>query len=156
MSDSNSAWLLDVGNDIQIAVAEPEMVEYLLAPQLHRLPLTPDYCSHVLFWRRLILPVIELSVLLDRSPTAGGASALTVLRYQKMSHAPLDYFALVVEKPPHRITVNDQQACDGPTSDHGIWQSSELVLTYFSQNGITTPILNLPYLTSEAFRVFAA
>jgi len=140
MSDSNTAWLLDVGNDIRIAVAEPEMVEYMLAPRLHRLPLTPHYCSHVLLWRRLILPVIELTVLFDRSPSAGRAAALTVLRYQKVAHTPLEYFGLLVEKPPHRIIVNDQQACDGPTSDHKIWQTSDLVLAYFSHNEMSTPM----------------
>ena len=132
------------------------MVEFLLTPKLYRLPLTPNYCSHVLLWRRLIVPVIEMSALFDSSTFPQHSSALTVLRYQKASHAPLEYFGIVVKNPPLKIMVNDQQACEGPASDHGIWQSSELVLAHFLHDELPIPILSLPYLTSEAFRDFVA
>ena len=80
-------------------------------PNMNGLELT----SHIRSDERLRdLPVIMITSRTQHKHRRQAQAAFAVLRYQRKRNVPLEYFGLFVEKPPHKIMVSDQQACDGP------------------------------------------
>ncbi len=151
-ANEHSAWRVVVGDGVQVAVTDYEMFEYVVEPQLHPVPFTPAYCSNVMFWRELIIPVMDFSLLVNKSPGVKMQQTVVIVAYQTKPREPLEYLGLLTQEPPARITVVDDQACDLPTSDTNFWESKELALACFEYDDQPTPVINIAHLCSEKFR----
>ncbi len=148
----HSAWRVVVGDGVQIAVADNEMFEYVVDPQLQSVPFTPIYCSNVMLWREQIVPVMDLSLLVSKPPSVKMPVTVAIVAYQTKPREPLEYLGLLTREPPVRVTVVDDQACDLPASDTDFWESKELALACFNCDGQPTPVVNIAHLCSERFR----
>lgn len=142
MADVN-AWLLDIGSGMQAAVAENEIVEYLVSPRTHRVPLAPPYCASVVFWRNHILPVFDLARLSQSSSTTCGTH-LCVLVYQTAPKKPLQHLAITLQAPPERIVVSDDDACGWPEAFPEMWTS--ITRSMFRCKGAVTAVLDIEAL----------
>ena len=150
MSDElSTAWLVDVCEGLQVAVAEREMMAYETSPQIRSLPLTPHSCSQVVFWGDQIVPLVNLGDITAKE-LAATISAVVVMAYQTQPKTPLSYIAIGVKSDPVKIMVSDKQACDLPDNfPEDIWMP--LALSAFSRNGQPVPILNIAMLCSREF-----
>lgn len=151
-TDTNSAWRLVVGEGIQIAVTDYEMVEYVIDPQLYPVPITPVHCSNAMLWREQIVPVMDFSLLFGKTPCVNSPVTVAVVAYQIKPLEPLDYLGLLTQEPPARVTVVDDQACDLPTSDNDFWESMGLAFACFYCDNQPVPIIDIAHLCSESFR----
>ncbi len=152
MTKSSHAWLLTIDDGVQLAVADHEIREYVLSPAVHCIPLTPRYCSHIIYWRESMLPVVDFLALLGKTTKPNLYPAIAMVAYQYHTHTPLNYVGIWIHQPPLRIMVSDDQVCELPKTDNGLWHETKLPLTCFSYNDAHTPVINIAYLCSEMFR----
>jgi len=149
---SMPAWIIAVGKN-SFALAEKEMIEYIMSPVSSRIPVTPTYSSQVIHWRDSIIPVLDLRILEGDAPTEE-LNSIVVVAYQLNIHEPLNYVALVISKPPVRVMVSDDLACDAPEHSNSLLQS--VSLAYFEQNNCPVSIINLKQLCSHEFMLQVA
>ncbi len=149
---SSRAWLLDFGDGLQAAVGYHEMLQVLLSAKLFEVPCTPQYCREVLIFQNDILPVFDLSSLLEREKiTPLMDQVLGIALYQENPDHPIRYAALRLASMPQSIYVSDEQACDLP-ADQDYWKP--FALSSFSRDEVVIPIIDLGYLFSEEFNAF--
>ena len=112
MSSITPAWLLPVGDNLQFSVGEHEAEAYIDGINLHKVPKTPDFCSQVVYWREMILPVVDLNKLIGDTLSINIADTyakhLFILSYQKEENTPLEYMAFRLSSAPEKIQVNDE------------------------------------------------
>lgn len=149
---SANAWLITLSGNHRVAVGEFEMIHVIPdAPPLFEVPKTPSYCCHVTIWERKIVPVMDLARrLLGDAPltecsSAGSSTFLAVVAHQ--TEGRFQYGALLLNRVPARVRVDDDQACTLPEQLPG-WR--ELALSCFEHKEYgPIPILDL-------VRIFAA
>jgi len=149
---SSRAWLLDFGDCLQAAVGYHEMLQVLLSPRLFEVPCTPQYCREVLIFQNDILPVLDMSSLLETEKiTPLMAQVVGIVLYQENPDHPIRYAALRLASMPQSIYVSDDQACDLP-ADQDYWKP--FALSSFSRDDVVIPIIDLAYLFSEEFNAY--
>jgi chemotaxis signal transduction protein len=154
MSTTKShAWLLPLLSDFILAVSDIEMVEYLTAPTLIRVPLTPYYCNSVIAWREGLVPVFNLNPLFTL-PSTHNVHHFGILAYQHAPKSPLQHLAVILNGSPMRVTVDDDQVTDAPEEVAGLY--NQLVLSCFEYREKPVSILNITYLASREFGALVA
>lgn len=145
----NNAWLLTDNSGHYFAVSDVEMMEFIPSILIHPVPITPEYCKHVIEWREYLIPVVNIAVLFDHQKQ-DRIQQIGIFAYQLADNQPLNYIAIALQATPAHISVIDAQLCDLP---HYFTQDKrQLALSCFSYNGCPVPILNLGYLCSTQFR----
>ena len=154
MSTTKShAWILPILPDFKLAVSDVEMVEYLTAPTLIHVPLTPYYCNHVIVWREGLVPVFNLNPLFIL-PSVHEVHHFGILAYQQAPKTPLQHMAVILSGSPLRVVVDDAQVTDAPEEVEGVFK--KLVLSCFTYQDSPVSILNVPYLASREFGTLVA
>jgi len=142
----STAWLLNLGDTLQAAVGERQMLHFMDTPHLLDIPKTPAHCRHVIIWRNTILPVIDLGKWLGVPAPPNTLNFVGIAGYQDQPGTPPQYGALLLAAIPIRIQADDDQACALPKQPIG-WR--HLAMSCFIHNEQAVPILNLPYLFSN-------
>ena len=144
MPQQSRAWLLKA--DVDFAVAERHMVEYLLSPQIIDVPLRPAHCSGVTVWREHWIPVLDLARA-NPQPTAQAAQVhVVVLAYQFAPGEELHHGALVVRAPPREALVNDAMACPLPDDLDAL---QDLACACFAHEKKAIPVVDVMRLFSR-------
>lgn len=140
MSSAN-AWLLDLGGAMRVAIGTRELVQIVDASDMHLVPLSPSWCSKVMFWQKRMLPVLDLSIRIHHSESKG--SLLAIVAYQDSENASVGLGAIILTAPPLRIAVDDAQACtlDEPMADWRVLANAS-----FTWDGAVIPVLHLSRL----------
>lgn len=143
-SNSNAAWLLELGENVCVAVGEREL-QYLLAdlPKFNFISNAPSYCNKVFVWQGEIVPVMDIAqLILGRNIIRPKQEELVVLTtFQAHVNEPLQRGAILLSAIPIKINIQDQQVCDFP-SPQDIWQQLAVTCFEHPQKG-PVPILNL-------------
>jgi len=151
----SSAWLLQCGEDLSIAVGDREMVELVQGQSTHPVPGSPAHCSSVLVWQENIVPIMDLAVLYRGQGLDHESSYLCLLNYQAAPHQPIQQVALRVTEAPERIQVDDGQFCDlSPELASSLFKP--VTLSCFSHHANNVLILDIASLCSAEFRELAA
>lgn len=113
---SANAWLLTLSHNFPVAVGEFELIHVIPDPPTpFAIPRTPRYCRHVIAWERKILPVMDLAhrllgeVALTERSAVNVSTFVAVVAYY--TEGTLRYGALLLDRVPARIRVDDDQAC---------------------------------------------
>ncbi len=142
------AWRLTLGEGVQAAVSERELVHLVESPALLTVPTCPYFCQWVLVWHERLLPTIDLAAWLHGAPMTHGERTLAgIVAYQSAPDVMPDYGALLLTGIPERLRVTDDQACALPEHPGG-WH--ELAWSCFRQGEAALPILDLPHLFSQS------
>ena len=144
----SKAWLLYPAPGVQMAVANNAVAEYVLAPQMHEVPLTPSHCSKVIFWRDQIVPVMNVGQLVGAPDFQ--SSGLSVLVYQPVPMEPLQYLAIWQNDSPDSVMVDDEQSCELPEGHAALWDF--VTSACVEVNGVPTPVVSLKKLASNTLR----
>ncbi len=147
MMERHPAWLLRAADDVSVAVAQHEMIEFVTDARVRHVPLANPHCNQLALWRDTLVPVLDLPRLLHGVSTAAH-SALGVVAYQTRAQQPLQYLAIWIDAPPQRIDVGDAQACELPETWHDV---RPLALACFSHAGTAVPILNLANVACTSY-----
>jgi len=145
MTQSLNAWLLTLNPTTQIAVADSQMTEYLLNTPVAHIPLTPDHCHHVTFWRNQIIPLISIPET-DSTSTANTTAntipntapatlpGVQIVHYLKHPSNPEPQFiALQLHTPPQRITLENNQITPPELEQQTTWPNG-LISSFKYQN----------------------
>jgi len=147
MPDTNttaSAWLLHAADNIQFCIGLHQAAEYIEAPSLHAVPLATDYCKNIIFWRDLIVPVIDMNILVGNH-TMQNNQFVMVIAYQTKDNTPLEYMAFKLASAPRKILVNDNDVCQLP--DTYPKQLKPFVLSLFKHNNKIASIFDIAQLS---------
>lgn len=141
-----SAWLLSISDSIQFCIAEHEAEAYINDTEVQVVPLTSDYCRHVIFWQDKILPVIELDEMIDKKVKDNDTASnffkhIFITVYQTEENAPLEYIAFKLSSAPEKMRVNDDNICDVP-DDYPECLKPHL-LSIFNHNDKITSIFDI-------------
>lgn len=151
-AEARPAWLFDFGHGLHAAVGGQHLAEYLHAPQVRQIPLTPAHTRGALVWRERLVPLLDLARLAgneDSSKTSPGQPrGAIVLAYRDTPEAPLQYGALALATVPREIGVSDDSACDLPTVP-AFWQA--LAASCVTHENRPLPILRVRQLFTQAF-----
>ena len=130
---------------------EPEAEAYIYGINSHKVPKTPDFCSQVVYWREMILPVVDLNKLIGSTLSINIANTyakhLFLLSYQKEANTPLDYMAFRLSSAPDKIQVNDDDACDLPNEYPE--KLTPYTLSLFNYKNQITSIFDIAQLSSN-------
>ncbi len=127
MSNSVSAWLLNVGAAYPIALGQHELLEVMDEIKIHDLPCGPNICHQVVKWRQHLLPLLDLSRLDDETTTpAKSSERAAMFAWQSAPGEPLQYAAILVHDMPLSISVNDDQSVPVPEDMAPAWQTVTL------------------------------
>ena len=107
MSKSVRAWLLEWPSQ-PLALAPAEVIEVVYGPEVHRVPVGPDWCRWLVYWRDRLLPLaLSTGFSLD-------SLSVVVVAYQQAPRAALEYAAIAVRGTPRQIDVPCDADCDPP------------------------------------------
>jgi chemotaxis signal transduction protein len=140
------AWIFSLSGKFWGAVGEREMVHLVESPILLEVPHSPSYCRHVLIWNERLLPAFDLAAWLHGRSIERSQCLAGLVVYQN-PNAELQYGALLLADLPQCKPVSDDQACPLPSEPLN-WQS--VAVSCFADGESVVPILNLPYIFSDA------
>jgi len=146
----SSAWLLDVGLDVMVAVGEQELQHLVDSPQFMSVPSQPDHCKKNFEWQGETLSVIDISIWLKEDrifPQTLIRPLVGVFSYQDLSDEISNTGAISLASIPQRIQVNDTQACALP-EELNCWK--DIAISCFTHEGNAVPIMGLSSLFSLA------
>jgi len=147
MPNQSSAWLIETTGGYKFAIAEYELIEYVMEPQRQHIPLAPTYASSILLWQENMLPIIDFGQLVAAQSYA--KSSVAVLAYQINTGEELHYMAVELQQAPKKILIDDAQVCEPLSTDRGIWHF--LSSSWFSYDNEALPIINIRTLASVEF-----
>ncbi|NIR59400.1 MAG: chemotaxis protein CheW [Gammaproteobacteria bacterium] len=135
---------MDAGAGWHVAAGAHRVVEYLLSPEIVRLPLTPAHCPGVLIWREKMVPVTDLAALLGGDEREAQARRhAVVLAYQMAPGQPLRYGAVLVDGAPYEVYVADDMACALPEGSEVV---RHVACSCFTHDDRVIPILDVARL----------
>jgi len=144
-----AAWILTLG-DVRAAVGVREQVHLMLEPEAAEVAATPAHCRHVIFWNGRCVPVMDLARWL--APLALSANVdrhrhLGIYAFQPEGSPEVDFGALWLARPPHRVQVDDAAAGSLPANS-ARWPA--VAHGCFKDAGGAVPILDLAKIFSAA------
>jgi len=142
-----TAWIVHLDNNWCIAIGEHEMVHFVEHPVCETIPHTPAHCQQILWWEGEILSVMDLTAWLTGQAVERAHAAVSIVRWQEQSEAAPQYGALLCTGIPQKVRVKDEQVCDLPVQPSG-WK--DVAISCFRHNGHPIPIVDLPYIFSDA------
>jgi len=152
MPNQSSAWLIETTGGYKFAIAEYELIEYVMEPERQHIPLAPAYASSILLWQEKMIPIIDFGQLIPAQSHIN--TSVAVLAYQLKPGDELQYMGIEIKQAPKKIFIDDAQVCDSQDIDRGIWQF--LSNSWFSYDNEALPIINISTLASAEFSQKAA
>lgn len=147
MSES-TAWILDVGNSVRIAIGELEMVHLEQNPKLFVIPKTPAYCQHTFIWQNTIIPVIDLGVGFKGQSSLDEQSYIAVIRYRSATGGKgIVQAAILLTAMPMQVKIDDSFACPLPEKFQVL---KMLAVSCFTLDGENIPVLDLASVFSRS------
>lgn len=153
----SNAWLLTFSNNVCAAVGSMELVHILPSvPELSEIPHSPSFCKYSISWEGHRLPVMDILTYLDNEQNnmqreaCYNNSLIGVVAYIDQEKKQQAYGALLLQKLPVRIEVDDKQACNLPESPPD-W--SGLAISCFKYNDkVQVPIIDIQVIFSKIIR----
>jgi hypothetical protein len=136
------AWLLEWSPQ-PLALAPCEVIEVVDEPEVHRVPVGPDWCRSLVYWRERFLPLAM--------PADGALDTLSVVvvAYQQAPRVPLEYAAIAVKGTPRKIGVAEDADCDPPSD--GVLADSQLRGCFlYEGRAVAIPELSVMFATRRS------
>ncbi len=144
MKNAANAWLLETGLATPMAIGQRELLQIIDAPQTFAVPLSPPHARHVLFWQQHMVPVLDLAQRMghqvEQRAEAAVQNLLALVGFQDSSNGIFHLGAIVLNKPPRKIAVCDEQAL-APDDLPSNWR--RMSLACFEHEGMAIPVLHL-------------
>jgi chemotaxis signal transduction protein len=146
MTDSTSeAWLMHFADDLQATIGLREMLFVLPDDHTaHPVPRASAHAKSVYLWQQKLVPVIDLHryVRGAEAPRGQGMLGIVACAAEGDSRTPTRFGALKMIRPPERVQVSDNQACELPRESESAWRSISASCFRHPLHG-AVPILDL-------------
>jgi chemotaxis signal transduction protein len=147
VATSAKGWLLSLGAERLVAVGERELVHILAElPKLQLIPRAPVHARYAMVWQERIVPVIDLSALLDKGEarSSSAASVIGIVAFRGARKGAIGMGALALHGVPRRIETSDSDACEMPPRFHALLAWAISCLDHLDHGAV--PILHLSKL----------
>lgn len=142
-----AAWLMQVDRTSRVAVGQLELIHIIATPDYIEVPKTPAYCTRVVVWNNKIIPVLDLSMLVNGTSAFYQHNALAVALYTNGDGKEVKYGGIqLIDMPVLDRVSNDQQISESELSDK--WKSIS-ISGYRSKDDDIIPILDVHRLFSS-------
>jgi len=145
-----TAWILDIGHELNVAIGKYEMVHLIEKPDLLDESMQGEYCSYQMQWQGEEIPVADISACLNPSDSTTRKNLqpelVAIVAYETDESELPSYGGLVLNAIPERQLVTNDQACTLPEPQAN-WQ--KIAISCFTDNSQATPILDLPRIFSN-------
>jgi len=143
-----AAWLLKINETIYVAVSRMELVHIISNPVITPLPRAPAYCRNVLIWNDNVLPVADISQLLDGDDNTPYNQTVAVISYRDNNNA-VQYGGIMLADSPELEHVNNDQLCQ--LSDDTMNLHAICLSCFNSEKGFHVPIIDMSRLFSSEY-----
>jgi len=146
----SQAWLLPIRNQHTVAIGEWEMQHLLDQPLLFDVPHTPLFCNQVVIWRQKPIPIMDLACLFTGNQGVNDNPLIAIVAYETRQEEAVELGGLLLDAPPKRTQVDDNQACELPEDT---WDWHQLAISCFTEkDGSAVPILDLHRIFSNRLK----
>ncbi len=150
-SEGVRAWLLQITQGIEVALAQFEVVHIVDKPASYEIPQAPAYCKHVVIWNNRIIPVVNLMAWMT-GEAQPAEDIIAVINYQD-EHGDYHYGGLGLANIPVLTHVRDAMHCKLPENE-GKWDKIA-VSCFKTEFGQKVPILDALMLFSSHLQRFS-
>lgn len=120
----STAWILDLGGERRMAVAQRQQLHLMHEPQTQTLAFAPAHAQHLLLWSARCVPVVDFGSWCQGEATPAHG-LLGVYAYVDEAGSQHQFGALWLASPPVRVEVDDAQGCELPPELEG-WRGFSL------------------------------
>ena len=108
MSDV-AAWLMQVDRTSRVAVGQLELIHIIAVPEYLEVPRAPDYCKRIVLWNNKIVPVVDISMLINKTSAYYQHNAVAIALYYDPDNQDLKYGGIQLTDMPVLDKVNNDQ-----------------------------------------------
>ena len=107
---SATAWLMQIDRMSRIAVGKLELIHIIATPDFIQVPKAPDYCNKIVLWNNKIIPVIDISMLTNKTSSFTRKNSVAVAIYEDPVTNELKYGGVQLSDMPVMENVTNDQA----------------------------------------------
>lgn len=143
-----AAWIMNVDETLFASVSQMELVHIINNPCYTHIPGAPDYCRKVIIWNDNILPVVDMSHILNTDHVTTGSEVVAVIIYRNFKNE-IHYGGIVLSGSPNLEFVDNEQICKFPDHSNNLQDISLSCFT--SKDGHIVPILDITKIFSRDY-----
>lgn len=141
-----AAWLMQVDRVSRVAVGQLELIHIISDPDYIEVPRTPEYCQRVVVWNNRIVPILDISMLINKTSAFFQHNAVAVALYSSGDSGELNYGGIQLIDMPVLDKVSNQQYVEASELP-GNWRHVS-ISAYRSKDDDIVPILDTQRLFS--------
>ena len=104
------AWLMQIDRLSRVALGQLELVHIIPSPEYIEIPKSHDYCKRVVLWNKKIIPVMDISMLVNKVPSYIENNAVAVAIYRDAISEEIKYGGIQLTDMPVLEKVDNSQA----------------------------------------------
>ena len=142
-----SAWVLEVADNIRVAISQHEMNHIDECSNLIKIPKAPVWCDQVMLWKNQIVPVMDFVRIYDpeyqSNGVAGASIMVAIVRVYDNSEQKISYGAIRILQPPILEKISNKQASKKQDIDQR-WNG--ISVSAFNHKQTIVPVLDIKSL----------
>jgi len=142
-----SAWVLEVADNISVAISQYEMNHIDESSGLIKVPKAPVWCDHVMLWKNQVVPVMDFIKIYDpeyrSSDVAYDSIMVAIVRVFDDSEQKINYGAIRILQPPVLEKISNKQASKKQEIDQK-WNG--ISVSAFNYKQTVVPVLDIKSL----------
>ena len=148
-----AAWLMQIDRLSKVAVGQLELIHIIAEPEYIDIPRAPEYCKRIVVWNNSVIPVFDLSLLINKTSAFYQHNAVAVALYSDMVTQKIKYGGIqLIDMPTLDKVTNKQHISEIEMPEH--WRSIS-ISGYRSKDNDVVPILNISRLFSTELALSA-
>ena len=141
-----AAWVMQIDRMSRVAVGQLELIHIIANPEYIEVPKAPRHCKRVVMWNNKVIPVMDLSILVNDASAFYQHNSVAVALYAPEGRHELQYGGIqLIDMPVLDKVSNQQQVTQSELSEQ--WKPLS-VSAYRGRDSDIIPILDLPKLFS--------
>lgn len=144
-----AAWLMQIDRLTRVAVAQMELVHILPDPEYIEVPKAPDHCKRVVIWNKLVIPVVDISMLIHDVSSFYQNNAVAITIYHNPDDNQYYYAGIQLTDMPVLENVSNAQYVSA-SEVSAKWRSFT-ISAFRSKDNDVVPVLDVPRLFAADF-----
>ena len=143
-----AAWIMKINETLYISVSRMELVHIISDPDMIPVPRAPSYFRNISLWNDNIIPVADLTRLIEGGNNTHNNHIVAVTSYRDYDQN-VQYGGILLAESPALEHVNNDQFChlsDATVNLHAISLSC-----FKNKRGFQVPIIDMSKLFSSEY-----
>jgi len=144
-----AAWVMKIDEKLYASVSRMELVHIVNKPESAHIPRAPVYCQKIIIWNDSLLPVMDLSCLLNDSKPSTACNVVAVIMYRDSRNEEIHYGGISLADTPELEYVDNTQVCEFPDNKEKLQAIS--LSCFKSSKMCEVPILDISKVFSRDY-----